>query len=195
MSELVKSVELDNGNTLEIYTDSYPSSPRGWDNLGMMFIKHRNYDFGDSDLPIPFDKFEDWAGVEYYIESTLKAVVCLPIYMYVHGGATINTTGFSCRWDSGQVGFIYTTNQQLGKMGLSPNDGEEWDDFLQRIKEQLIGEVKVMDQYISGETYSYRVIDAEGTEEESCSGFFGDDFKTNGILDNIEGSPVNMGDL
>ena len=31
----------------------------------------------------------------------------LPLYLYDHSGITMNTTGFSCPWDSGQVGWIY----------------------------------------------------------------------------------------
>lgn len=30
----------------------------------------------------------------------------LPLYLYDHSGITMNTTGFSCPWDSGQVGWI-----------------------------------------------------------------------------------------
>jgi hypothetical protein len=42
------------------------------------------------------------AGVE-----ALKELIYLPVYLYEHSGQTINTTGFSCNWDSGQVGYIY----------------------------------------------------------------------------------------
>lgn len=38
-----------------------------------------------------------------------ERVVMLPLYLYDHGGITINTTGFHCPWDSGQVGWIHTT--------------------------------------------------------------------------------------
>ena len=35
----------------------------------------------------------------------------LPLYLYDHSGITMNTTGFSCPWDSGQVGccLLYTS--------------------------------------------------------------------------------------
>ena len=40
------------------------------------------------------------------LEQSGKFVI-LPLYLYDHSGITMNTTGFSCPWDSGQVGWIY----------------------------------------------------------------------------------------
>ena len=39
--------------------------------------------------------------------------VVLPVYMYDHSGITINTTGFSCPWDSGMVGIIYVSKEKI----------------------------------------------------------------------------------
>jgi hypothetical protein len=46
-----------------------------------------------------------------HVASLVDAVmvpnyVVLPVYIYDHSGITLNTTGFSCPWDSGQVGWI-----------------------------------------------------------------------------------------
>jgi len=195
MSDAIKSINLKDGNVLEIYQDSDACSPREWDNLGIMFIQHKNYNFGDTDVPIPADEFESWEDVQYYIVSTLRALVCLPIYMYDHSGITINTTGFSCGWDSGQVGFIYITQKKLDEMGVTLNNDEEWPDFLERLKKYMVGEVETMDQYVTGDVYGFKVKDAEGEDVDSCWGFYGDDVKTNGILDHVSSEPVNMDDL
>ena len=32
-----------------------------------------------------------------------SVAIVQPLYLYDHGGITMNTTGFSCSWDSGQV--------------------------------------------------------------------------------------------
>ena len=40
-------------------------------------------------------------------------VVALPLYLYDHSGITMNTSGFSCPWDSGQVGWIYCTKKRF----------------------------------------------------------------------------------
>ena len=49
---------------------------------------------------------KQWAEVK-------KNYVILPVYMYDHSGVTINTGGFSCGWDSGQVGWIYCEKKKL----------------------------------------------------------------------------------
>ena len=36
----------------------------------------------------------------------------LPLYLYDHSGLSMNTSGFSCPWDSGQVGWIYCNNEK-----------------------------------------------------------------------------------
>jgi hypothetical protein len=195
MNEVINKIDLKDGNVLEVYQDIDPSSPREWDNLGIMVIGHSRYSFGDKDTGVPLDQFESWDEIKWYIEGTLRAIACLPIYMYDHSGITINTTGFSCGWDSGQVGFIFTTQKKLDEMGLTLNNDEEWEDFVQRIEKYLVGEVETMDQYVTGDVYGFTVKDEEGTDINSCSGFFGSDIKTNGILDHIESEPVDMSDL
>jgi hypothetical protein len=196
MSELVKSVDLKDGNVLEVYHDEHPHSPRDWDcNIGIMAAFHRDYGLTDKDVPFKQEMFESWEEVEYYIQSTLKAMVCLPLYMYNHSGITIATTPFNCRWDSGQIGFVYTTAKKLGQKGFNQTNNESWEEYVARVKESLEAEVKTFDQYVRGETYGYKVIDKEGDDVESCWGFLGDDLKTNGILDNISSEPVNLGDL
>ncbi len=39
--------------------------------------------------------------------------VILPLYLYDHGGITMSTGPFSCRWDSGQVGWIYAEKKKF----------------------------------------------------------------------------------
>ena len=34
-------------------------------------------------------------------------------FIYDHSGITMNTTGFSCPWDSGQVGWIYCSKKRF----------------------------------------------------------------------------------
>ncbi len=42
------------------------------------------------------------------IIKMIKTKNCiLPVYLYDHSGITINTVPYSCRWDSGQIGWIY----------------------------------------------------------------------------------------
>ncbi len=44
-----------------------------------------------------------------------KRTVILPLDLYDHSGITMNTTGFHCPWDSGQVGYIYVMPEDIRK--------------------------------------------------------------------------------
>ena len=180
---------MKDNKVLQIFQDEWTDSPREWDNLGTMAIFHRRYSFGD---PVDFssDDFDSWTEMEDYIKKDLNAAVVLPIYMYDHSGITINTTGFNCPWDSGQVGFIYVTKQKL-KEEYSVKRITK--DVIKKAEKVLLDEVETMDQYITGDVYGYQVIkrsveDGIFVEEilDSCSGFYGDDIETNGILEYVD---------
>jgi hypothetical protein len=85
----------------------------------------------------------------------------LPLYLYDHSGITMNTTGFSCPWDSGQVGVIFMSPQTVAKEGISDPEG------------YLKGEVKTYDQYLRGEVFGYILKNASGEEVDSCWGYYG----------------------
>jgi hypothetical protein len=191
----VKSLDLKDGSVLEIHHDSSPESPREWDNLGTMAVFHKRYSFGD-EVDISGDDYNSWDEMEAAIKEKFKPAAILPIYMYDHSGVTINTTGFSCQWDSGQVGFIFTTQKQMDLLGVTIKNGQTWGEFVEDMENQLRGEVETMDQYISGEVYGFVVKDQDGEEQDSCWGFYGDDHKSNGILDHVgEDKIKDLGDL
>lgn len=144
------------GQTINIHTDCYTENPRDWDNLGILACKHREYNLGDKKHDLDFDE------IEQSLDDQLKKYpVVLPVYLYDHSGITMNTTGFSCPWDSGQVGVIYATREDIikefGKIDKKTKD---------RVREVLISEVKTYNQYISGEVYGYIAGD------DSCWGYY-----------------------
>ena len=115
----------------------------------------------------PYDQAP--ARIESIIEKALVGAVILPLYLYDHGGITINTSGFSCPWDSGQIGYIYMTRETIFK----EYGGKRLTKKLRTRAESLLrSEVETYDQYIRGEVYGY-VADDDG---ESCWGFFGLDY-------------------
>lgn len=185
MSTIINSVKLKNGKTLEIHQDENPESPRTWDNLGILAVFHKRYDFGDT-VDFKSDQFSSWDEMENHIVETYKPLAILPVYMYDHGGITINTTGFSCGWDSGQVGFIYVTQKSIDLLGSYIKDDESYSEYKERLEEHLRNEIETLDQYLTGDVYGFIIKDESDNEEDSCWGFFGDDIKTNGILDHID---------
>jgi hypothetical protein len=150
---------------LEIIYDSSPESPREWDNLGTMYCEHGHYALGDegAERPGPTD-------------------IYLPLYLYDHSGITMNTTGFSCGWDSGQVGVIYVSRERIRKE-------YGWQRLtkarLTKIYDYLRGEVGTYNTYLRGDVYGFRAYDDEGNETDACWGFYGSDPATNGIADHL----------
>ena len=93
---------------IEIIHDEHPSNPRvEWDNLGTMVCFHGRYTLGDIGHGYRSSDFNSWDELKQLIIKQVKPAVILPIYMYDHSGITISTQPFGCRFDSGQIGFIY----------------------------------------------------------------------------------------
>ena len=99
-------------------------------------------------------------------------IFVLDLYLYDHSGITINTTGFTCPWDSGQVGFIYVTKADVRK---------EWgvQRISSKLREQVFNslrsEVEIYDQYLTGDVWYFSIEDENGGWVDSCGGFYGYD--------------------
>jgi hypothetical protein len=185
------------------------NDPREWDNLGKMVCFNRNYSLGDN-TTIRHEEFDSWDEMEAYLIKEYKAEVILPLYLYDHSMITMNTTGFSCRWDSGQVGFIYATREDI----LNGYGGKKITKTLREKAEKvLLSEVEVYDQYIRGDVYFFNIEKCEpivkipkdefdagnydNAEEEceweyydSCHGLFGTTID-NGIME-YSGAPKEI---
>lgn len=186
---IYKEHKLNDGHILQIFQDTWAESPRSWSNLGTMAIFHKRYNFGD-EVKFSSEDFANWAEMEEYIKNKLNAVVCLPIYMYDHSGITINTQAFASPWDSGQVGFIYVVKDKVREEYKKHKIGE---DLIKRVTQLLEKEVKTMDTYLRGEIYGFHLVKrVTGSADkiiDSCSGFYGENIKENGMLDHL---PVGL---
>ena len=169
--------------------DDDPCDPRqDWDNMGTMACFHRRYDFGDHDHGINSDDFNGWNQMENFIRLKLKAVVCLPIYLFDHSGQTISTEPFSCQWDSGQIGFIFATKEQIrGWCGTRRVTKK----VLAQAVEILTSEVKDYDTFIKGNFYRWDVRDKDGEHMESCGSYQDEEECTQEGLDTLKGYHEN----
>lgn len=178
----------DQGFRIEVGIDENPMNPRDWDNFGTMICFHRKYCLGDAKK-----KYQDgWTPENWekkILEIQRQGGIVMPLYLYDHSGITMSLGNFrhvdSQGWDWGQVGWILCTREQIDK---------EFDGDRKRAEAMLEAEVETYDQYLRGDVYGYVVEKIEkcptcGEQKtevvESCSGFFGYDFKTNGMLENI----------
>ena len=189
--------------TLKIYQDSFPMNPRTeWDNLGTIAYKHRNYTLGEeemSDHPIEWlmhklnrtrTRYGHFDDVLVKLEAEFfEKYIGHKVYLYDHSGISVSTKPFSCRWDSGQVGYIYVSKEKVreeyGVKRISP-------ELRTKILSYLDGEVETFNQYLNNDVYGFTIEDEEGNVLESVGGFYGDDFAENGMVGYIDSELLGM---
>lgn len=103
-------------------------------------------------------------------DEILRNHVILPIYAYEHGGITISTGGFSCPWDSGQVGFVYISREEAALAYNLPKDSS-WSTMVRPVPladactlhqwatDYCEDSVKTYDQWLQGDVYGYRIFE------------------------------------
>lgn len=125
--------------TVELDIDSAHCDPRKTnDNLGTMVCLHGRYDLGD----------EHSCSTPEEVDELRGQSVALPLYLYDHSGITMSTTPFHCPWDSGQVGYIFVSDEDIKK-----EYGEVTEATKEKARETLRAEVKEYDHYISGDVF------------------------------------------
>jgi hypothetical protein len=153
-------------STLKIYPDDDPLDPRvDYDNLGHMVCFHRRYKLGD-DTNLNSEEFNGWDDLEKYLEEEYGAIIIIPLYLYDHSGLRMSVGDFMDRWDSGRVGFIYATFNDIQK-----EFGDTMPEAMSKARECLIQEVKTYDAYLSGDFVYYIIEDKDGEVIDSCGGF------------------------
>lgn len=166
MNDLVHS-ENYKSYTIKIYPDMHEESPREWCNMGTIAHWHRRGFCGEQDVC-----HWDSNDIEEFIADIEKAGgIVLPIYLYEHGGQTVNTTGFSCPWDSSQVGFIYAEAKEIRNWFNCKRITKA---IRKNATRELESEIKILDQYLTGQVYCFQVLNKNGDLIDSCYGFYGD---------------------
>jgi hypothetical protein len=180
------------GHKIEIIPDENAESPRECEsNLGKMLCFHGRYNLGDKAEAREHksEDFAGWADMAEHLEKEHGAVIILPLYLYDHSGLRMKVGSFHgilpqghAEFDSGQVGFIYATREAIKKCYGVKKISKA---LLAKTKEGLEAEVRIYDQYLSGDVYGYLVLGPEPTacdkcgavqdreEVESCWGYYG----------------------
>lgn len=160
---------------IKIEQDPNPINPlTDFDWLGTFAEWHKRYNLGHKKLNV--DDLEEWE------EERAKEGIILPVYLYEHGGLALNTTGFSCLWDSGQVGYIYTSYSKIrAERCVKELDTK----VLDEARESLVAEIKLLDQYLRGDMWCYTAYNEKGEWVDTVGGFYGSDPFTNGMTEYI----------
>jgi hypothetical protein len=177
--------------------DESPFNPRHWDNMSELVLFHNRYNLGDKHnfsspdeflesyanecLPIMkdfnnlYEKYNyDMRKVHEHLLGIIKRQYIIQnVYMYEHGNISISTSPYSCRWDSGQIGWVLTSKEQARKEYGIKN-------VTQKIKNKVIEqqniEVATYSEYASGEVYHVSFIENDEIVD-SCGGIFESDLK------------------
>jgi hypothetical protein len=195
MSNEIEKYKLKNGNILKIFYDENPESPRAWDNLGKMVMSHLKYNL-PNEIKFNFKNFENWSDCADALEKEFNAEVILIVRGYDHSGLSIscsNVYPFNDTWDSGQLGFIIATKEDIKKEYGVKRISKK---ILEKTKKILINEIELYDKYLNGQVYGFieekeRLCDCCGHIEQeninSCWGFFDiQDIKDDLYKDQIE---------
>jgi hypothetical protein len=168
MCEVIETIKTKN-YVAEIINDEDCYNPRkDYSSLGTLIAFHSRYDLSDNDN---WDKEE----LISYVEQ--DDVLALPVYMYKHSGIALSTSAFSCKWDSGQIGYIFVSYEDIIK--------EYGNLDIETATKVLEYEIKEYSLYLNGECYGYIIYAKDKYDTllldsqdhlESCFGFIGRDY-------------------
>ena len=143
-----------NGYSLfDVEAEQY-AGMRGW-------YDHINSEYNV--LPMDIEDYDDEEKAEERVQKWIdKNLFVLPVHVYEHGGIAMSTGSFSCKWDSGQSGFIYSDKTRAcdlaGKKRMSKA-------VEKRVYEAMKGHIKYRDALCQGQVFGY------SWEYGGCSGF------------------------
>lgn len=110
------------------------------------------------------------------------------VYMYDHSGVAFSTGPFNCGWDSGTAGIIFVSNKRIREEFSVKRISPKLRKYIETV---LVSDIETYNQWVNGEIYAFTVWSHyeneaydEGEIIDDCGGFFGSDYKTNGIADN-----------
>lgn len=165
---------------LRIFQDSDLRNPREeFDHVGTLVMFHNRYEF--SDKPKNYKYPEE-------LEEVLKeeGTVSLPVFMMDHSGLSVSVRDFGCKWDSGQIGYIYVGAKKIKQEGMTPEQAENC----------LRGEIEELNQYLTGDVYGFRIekrVECDSCKHvewehvDSCWGFYGYKFCEEEALNILKG--------
>jgi hypothetical protein len=170
---------IKNGNAKEARLE-YNRSSREWELLENQHWSSNSDWYVSSSYPASLKGKEvpDWflenclsalkiSELKDILEKT-EGMVILPLFLYDHSGITMNTGGFSCAWDSGQVGWIYADYDMIKN-----NYGEVTPETIAKAETLLESEVKEYDYYLTGQCYGFKLYEGDN-QIDSCWGFLGE---------------------
>ena len=91
---------------------------------------------------------------ELFMASFAENDVVLPVYKYEHSGVALSTQPFTCSWDSGQIGIIAMSADEVRKRYNVKRISKK---LRQRVERELSAEIALLSQWADGEVYEFCV--------------------------------------
>ena len=153
MTEMIES-----NRKIKVFIDDEPEDPRDFDNLGIMLFGHKTYDLGDKNAPHELiNESNSWGEVKDKLMRKFDIAVLLPVYMMDHTVLSIQTTPFGGDYgyfDSGQIGFVYTTKTKIRNWY---NVKKVTKNIKNRAEKELLSEIDIYDSYLRDEVYGFQI--------------------------------------
>ena len=170
MREVVSSIIVGNCE-IQIQYDRFPSNPRRNSNVGIIAVEPSNR-YIESEAPYIIRFSVDPKVDLEVLKTDFGARVIVPLYVLDHSGVSFRTTPFCDPWDSGQIGWVYATDETirtcLGDVDLT------CDTQVQRVKQAMSEEIEEFNSYYNGEVFRYFVYDRSDPAADpmdECGGY------------------------
>jgi hypothetical protein len=153
---------------MEIWRDDDSENPRKWSNTFTLWTGNSRYLSSDKDAEDP----RTVEGTKVEEAKYKKGLFAIPLYAYIHSGMALSLHPFSCKWDSGVIGFLYCDKEKFKKEnGLKRFNAK-------RALEIAEGEISTLQDFIDGNVFGYTIErrdspDGEWKFEDSCGGWYG----------------------
>lgn len=163
----------------------YTESPREWSNVWTFIMQHRSYSLWDELFDHYWNNFEE--DFAYHINSKYEIIdefesdysisekeynkiwdfindniIYEEVYMMDHSWISINTKAYWCRWDSSKIGYIYSHKDNITKQLIL----KEWEDWEKKLRDILVYEIKILNQYIEWDIYWFDIESRELIEKD-----------------------------
>lgn len=165
-------IPLKDGSTLTIDRDDDMDNPVADGELfSLIFLGA--YSHLGTDHEFEADMADSWGELETVVRKEMpQGTHIQKVYGYSHGALTVSLDPFSCRFDSGVLGFITITPEQCEDVDTD--------------KEVIVkAAIESLNHWLDGERYWFSLEDSDGNVSDSCGGFLGNSMKDNGLIDSL----------
>lgn len=166
-----------------------PYSPRGFSNLGKLFLKgtvDENKGEYNTEVLIAFSRGDDIESAcdfalkfgnvtskselrKEYRKIKSEVGVALPVYRYEHSDIAFSTEPFSCPWDSGLAGVIFATKKDIrSELSVKLVNSNN----IKKAVSNLKSEIDSYSKWANGEVYSVSIYSECGEMLDSCGGIY-----------------------